>query len=304
MDVDNAGGWNDGTHCVTRGFALSLVEAIPTDFETKAVMEGVWSNASTSFAGFATALESSHGIPHVDVGGIFGQGDLTWLDLATADVAFWSHHAYIEYVWSRRQGAPGIDAGAYEGPFAAAEASPADVLGPFNLPALEAIELSCVSYVPDTRMSQAEQTAAPPAPTPAPTPTASAGATATATATAMPTPTATASATPDQTASATPSPTASATPSPTTSATPSLAASATPGHILAALTHDSPTHLCRHGMPLPLVDAPQHINDTKGATAARSACPGARTSQTASSASTASQNSALVTAALESSVPA
>lgn len=92
----------DGPHHVTRGFPSNSRGGMDsTFFPNKATMSALWQSTTTTFAEFAEALEFAHGGPHMAIGGLTGPGgDMMWLSRAAGDVAFWSHHAFIDYLWA------------------------------------------------------------------------------------------------------------------------------------------------------------------------------------------------------------
>ncbi|GAB0489888.1 hypothetical protein MMPV_001114 [Pyropia vietnamensis] len=88
----------DGPHYVTRGFDSNHRGSMDADFfADKRTVRALWRDRTMSFADFATTLEYVHGGPHVAVGGFSG-GDMIMLNRAAGDVAFWSHHAYIDFI--------------------------------------------------------------------------------------------------------------------------------------------------------------------------------------------------------------
>lgn len=210
----------DGPHYVTRGFYSNRGSGMDPDFfADKPTVRALWRNQQLSFAEFASTLEYVHGGPHVAMGGFSG-GDLFLLDRAAGDVAFWSHHAYIDFIWAMRQQA--ISVLAYGG--TTQDGSPArldDVLAPFGATARTAAELNCVTYVADPRRTRGEPLATSAAtPTPSPTPTSSA--TPTPSATSTPSAIPTASPTPAATLTPPPTPSPTRQPTPTPSAIPTV----------------------------------------------------------------------------------
>eukprot|EP00170_Pyropia_yezoensis_P000213 contig_1392_g214 len=135
----------DGPHHVTRGFPSNSRGGMDsTFFPNKATMSALWQSTTTTFAEFAEALEFAHGGPHMAIGGLTGPGgDMMWLSRAAGDVAFWSHHAFIDYLWAMRQGT--ISATEYGGIQNGVAVSKNDMLAPFGVTARVAVDLSCVS---------------------------------------------------------------------------------------------------------------------------------------------------------------
>lgn len=56
---------------------------------------------SRTYAQFSTSMENLHGAVHVWVGGTMGQ-----VPTAAYDPIFWSHHAFIDYLWQLWQTSP------------------------------------------------------------------------------------------------------------------------------------------------------------------------------------------------------
>lgn len=140
----------EGPHEIVRGFQSQkrgTMRRLPLSFADKATMESLWSNKGLNFERFSRALEAEHGMVHVAVGGF--HGDMVDLAKASGDVVFWSHHAYIDYVWSRRQEA--FPSEKYVGKQGSKEVSVDDILAPFNTKVRYAVELKCVTYIADSR---------------------------------------------------------------------------------------------------------------------------------------------------------
>lgn len=149
---------SDGPHTITRGLQSGVrgsMRKLPMSLADKATMTALWSNKAMTFDRFSTALEAEHGMVHVAIGGF--SGDMMDLSRAAGDVVFWSHHAYIDYVWWRRQQA--IPSEKYVGKQGGKDVSPADVLKPFLKRASCAAKLSCVKYVADPRETRPPSTA-------------------------------------------------------------------------------------------------------------------------------------------------
>lgn len=168
-DGDIAGGAFDkfhvdtgdqGPHNILRGFESQKrgsMRRLPLSFADKATMESLWSNKDMNFQRFSTALEAEHGMVHVVVGG--SKGDMFDLAKAAGDVAFWSHHAYIDYVWSRRQEVLPLEE--YVGKQGLKDVSLDDILAPFNTKARYPAELKCVKYIADPRETRPPPSVAP-----------------------------------------------------------------------------------------------------------------------------------------------
>lgn len=138
---------------IRRGFQSHLRNSINRNvwqtFPDKATIRGLWS-AKFSFSRFTTALEMEHNMVHVGVGGL--KGDMVKLKEAAGDVAFWSHHAFVDYVWSRRQQA--FPSEKYGGRQAGKRVSMNDVLAPFATRVSYAVNLKCVKYVEEKRATR------------------------------------------------------------------------------------------------------------------------------------------------------
>lgn len=141
---------DEGPHNILRGFQSQKrgsMRRLSLSFADKATMEALWSNQDMNFQRFSTALEAEHGMVHVVVGG--SKGDMVDLAKAAGDVVFWSHHAYIDYIWSRRQEA--LPSERYVGKQGPKDVSLDDILAPFNTKVRYAAELKCVQYIADPR---------------------------------------------------------------------------------------------------------------------------------------------------------
>lgn len=150
----------DGPHTVLRGFQSrerGSMRSLPMSIADKATMTALWSNKDMTFDRFSTALEAEHGMVHVAIGGL--SGDMMDLSKAAGDVVFWSHHAYIDYVWWRRQQANPSEP--YVGKQGGKDVSWSDVLKPFFTRAYFSAKLSCVKYVANPRETR-PASAAPP----------------------------------------------------------------------------------------------------------------------------------------------
>lgn len=148
----------DGPHAVLRGFQSherGSMRSLPMSVADKATMKALWSNKDMSFQLFSRALEAEHGLVHVAIGGF--SGDMMQLTKAAGDVAFWSHHAYIDYVWWRRQQA--FPSEKYVGKQGDKDVSLNDVLKPFFTRAWYSAKLSCVTYIADPRETRPAPTA-------------------------------------------------------------------------------------------------------------------------------------------------
>lgn len=141
---------DEGPHNILRGFQSQKrgsMRRLSLSFADKATMEALWSNKDMNFQRFSTALEAEHGMVHVVVGG--SKGDMVDLAKAAGDVVFWSHHAYIDYIWSRRQEV--LPSERYVGKQGPKDVSLDDILAPFNTKVRYAAELKCVQYIADPR---------------------------------------------------------------------------------------------------------------------------------------------------------
>ncbi|GAB0491183.1 hypothetical protein MMPV_002435 [Pyropia vietnamensis] len=139
-----------GPHYISRGFQSqerNSMRRLPLVLGDKATLRALWSNKDMDFPKFSRALETEHALLHVAVGGF--SGDMVILAKAAGDVVFWSHHAYIDYVWSRRQ--EHFPSEQYVGQQGGRQISMDDILAPFNTQVRYAVELTCVKYIADPR---------------------------------------------------------------------------------------------------------------------------------------------------------
>jgi len=138
-------------------------------YPDKAVIKSLWEEPTFNFSMFSWALETEHNLVHVGVGGFSdtANGDMLSLRRAAGDVVFWSHHAFIDYIWSMRQTRfpKEVYAGTQNGSPIALD----DVMEPFAIPAEYAVKLGCIKYVADARSTRTTPVDAPP-PTVVPSP--------------------------------------------------------------------------------------------------------------------------------------
>ncbi|OSX74987.1 hypothetical protein BU14_0259s0022 [Porphyra umbilicalis] len=105
----------------------------------------------TSYAAFTEAIEWSHGGPHSAIGGAqltTNEGDMSFVPTSPNDPAFYLHHAFIDYLWARRQAAPGRSANEYGGTNRGGRpARSSDRLSPFGRATVAStFSLPCVTY--------------------------------------------------------------------------------------------------------------------------------------------------------------
>lgn len=98
-----------------------------------------------NFETFAVNLELSHGIVHVAVG-----GDMGSVSISPNDPIFYLHHAFVDYIYSRRQQIAGKDqfGGSHDFPRRVRKASSNYTLRAFQRPTKDAFDIPCVKYVP------------------------------------------------------------------------------------------------------------------------------------------------------------
>ncbi|GAB0495116.1 hypothetical protein MMPV_006414 [Pyropia vietnamensis] len=172
--------------CVWRGFTASAAGRNTMGgqtFEDAATIQAAIA-APTSYDGFRVAIEVAHGSPHSAIGGAEltrrsgdpdETGEMGLASLSPSDPAFYVHHAYIDSVWTRRQGAPGRRATEYGGQ----RASHRDRLTPFGGAIVaDTFNLPCVRYqVPLPAAAAGDHPSAAPrdgrSPSPTPSPAAS-----------------------------------------------------------------------------------------------------------------------------------
>eukprot|EP00168_Porphyra_purpurea_P012815 TRINITY_DN3432_c0_g1_i2.p1 TRINITY_DN3432_c0_g1~~TRINITY_DN3432_c0_g1_i2.p1 ORF type:complete len:488 (+),score=92.42 TRINITY_DN3432_c0_g1_i2:844-2307(+) len=155
---------SEEAHDVERGFDSGKPGKMLSfaAFPDKAVIKSLWEEPTFNFSMFSWALETEHNLVHVGVGGYShtADGDMLSLRRAAGDVVFWSHHAFIDFIWSMRQTRfpKEVYAGTQNGSPIALD----DVMEPFAMPAEYAVKLACVKYVADSRSTRTTPVGAPP----------------------------------------------------------------------------------------------------------------------------------------------
>lgn len=101
-------------------------------------------NADT-FETFSISTEVSHGIVHVAIG-----GDMRSVKTSPNDPIFYLHHAFVDFIYSRRQAVAGTDdfGGVHFFPRRSKKASPEYIFKAFQLSARDGFDTPCVQYVP------------------------------------------------------------------------------------------------------------------------------------------------------------
>ncbi|EHY65959.1 hypothetical protein NERG_00655 [Nematocida ausubeli] len=135
------------THCLQR------TQSTKIDPFYDAVEISTVINKKNSFYDFTIELELiPHALVHLNIGGKYG--DMAYMQ-STNDPIFWHHHAYVEYIWERRNSL-------YKGTkYARARLYPAEkldtVLYPFNMTVQQAIDLGdYIVYAPPRERQKEE----------------------------------------------------------------------------------------------------------------------------------------------------
>lgn len=140
-------------HCVRRGFTTTGTGPPSmggSTFDEPPVLAALI-NGNTSYSDFASAVEFSHGAPHVAVGSAqlrgSSAGDMALVSSSSNDPAFYLHHTFMDSLWARRQAVHG--ATDYGGPPGGAPARPSDTLTSFGAATVaDTFSLPCVTYAP------------------------------------------------------------------------------------------------------------------------------------------------------------
>lgn len=100
---------------------------------------------ATTFSTFAVNAEIAHDIVHVGVG-----GDMAVVNNAPNDPIFYLHHAFVDFVYNRRQTIFGVNdfGGIHNFPGGAQSVSPNFVFQAFGRPASDGFSTPCVNYIP------------------------------------------------------------------------------------------------------------------------------------------------------------
>lgn len=130
-----------GYHCVRRGFVSggsgSMIQ-LDNWLTIQALMD-----SNVPFSNFATALEATHGRPHVGVG-----GDMGVLGTAPNDPMFFLHHCFVDYVYARWEYNGNGDPERFDGvnPGISGRVRRGDLLGAFQKTVRHAQSLRCIEY--------------------------------------------------------------------------------------------------------------------------------------------------------------
>lgn len=139
--------------CVWRGFTAAATgnSMGGQTFEDAGTIQAAIA-APTPYSAFRVAIEIAHGSPHGAIGAAQLNGRLTdpaltgemrLPPLSSSDPVFYVHHAYVDSLWARRQGAAGRSSTEYGG----GGASPLDLLPPFGTATVaNTFHLPCVRY--------------------------------------------------------------------------------------------------------------------------------------------------------------
>jgi tyrosinase len=147
-------GWTVGGTTVTRNFVQGRGNVGPgggrfTFLSSQQV--GMLSSSSDSFSNFADFLESNHQTPHVAVG-----GTMTVIPASPNDPVFWSHHAFVDKIWSdwQRSGNGNAFGGQHSSPNRACTLDGEEMNPPVHGRTVRQILTGisgCTSYAPSSR---------------------------------------------------------------------------------------------------------------------------------------------------------